>query len=65
MENHHLRCSATAPRNPLANITPPQEDQEAIPTGHAPDPATDPIAAATRPPHYWMNNSPSWEKSSP
>jgi len=47
MKNHHLRCSATAPQNPLADITPPQEDQEAAPAGHAPNPATDPIAAAT------------------
>jgi len=30
MENHHLRCSASAPRNPLANITTPQEDKENI-----------------------------------
>jgi len=30
MENHHLRCSAAAPRETLANITPPQEDQENI-----------------------------------
>ena len=28
MENHHLRCSAAALRNPLADITNPQEDQE-------------------------------------
>jgi len=27
MENHHLRCSAVAPRKTLADITPPQEDQ--------------------------------------
>ena len=47
MENHHLRCSAAAPRNPLADITPPQEDQEAAPAGHTPIPVTDPIAAAT------------------
>jgi len=47
MENHHLRCSAAAPRNPLADITPPQEDQEATPVGHAPESATDPIAVAT------------------
>jgi len=47
MENHHLRCSATAPRNPLADVTPPQEDQEATPAGHAPDSATNPIAVAT------------------
>jgi len=30
MENHHLRCSASAPQNPLADITTPQEDQENI-----------------------------------
>jgi len=30
MENHHLRCSAAAPRESLADITPPQEDQENI-----------------------------------
>jgi len=30
MENHHLRCSASAPRNPLADITTPQKDQENI-----------------------------------
>jgi len=30
MENHHLHCSASAPRNPLADITTPQEDQENI-----------------------------------
>jgi len=47
MENHHLRCSATAPRNTLADVTPPQEDQEAAPAGHAPGPATNPIAVAT------------------
>jgi len=47
MENHHLRSSATAPQNPLADVTPPQEDQEATPAGYAPDPATYPIAAAT------------------
>jgi len=47
MENHHLRCSAAAPRNPLADVTPPQKDQEAALAGHAPDPATDPIAVAT------------------
>jgi len=47
IENHHFRCSAAAPCAPLANITPPQEDQEAAPAGHTPDPATDPIAAAT------------------
>jgi len=28
MENHHLRCSAAAPRETLADITPLQEDQE-------------------------------------
>jgi len=47
IENHHLRCSATAPHAPLADVTPPQEDQEATPAGHTPDPATDPIAVAT------------------
>jgi len=47
MENHHLRCSAAALRNPLADIRPPQEDQEAAPAEHAPNPAIDPIAAAT------------------
>jgi len=47
MENHHLRCSAAAPRNPLANVTSPQEDQEAAQAGHAPDPAIDPFTAAT------------------
>jgi len=30
MENHHLRCSATAPRETLVDITPPQEDEENI-----------------------------------
>jgi len=30
MENHHLRCSAAGPRETLADITPPQEDQENI-----------------------------------
>jgi len=30
MENHHLRCSAAAPRETLADITPPQDDQENI-----------------------------------
>jgi len=30
MENHHLRCSATTPRNPLADIPTLQEDQENI-----------------------------------
>jgi len=30
MENHHLRCSAAAPCETLADITPPQEDQENI-----------------------------------
>jgi len=47
MENHHLRCSAAAPRNTLADVMPPQEDQEAAPAGHAPGPATNPIAVAT------------------
>jgi len=37
MENHHLRCSAAAPRETSADITPPQEDQE----------NTNPPAAAT------------------
>jgi len=48
MENHHLRCSAAAPWNPMANFTSPQEDQEAAPVGHAPDPTTDPITTATK-----------------
>jgi len=43
MENNHLRCSAAATRVPLADIIPPQEDQEATPTKSA----ADPIAAAT------------------
>jgi len=30
MENHHLRCSAAAPHETLADITAPQEDQENI-----------------------------------
>jgi len=30
MENYHLRCSAAAPCETLADITPPQEDQENI-----------------------------------
>jgi len=30
MENHHLRCSAAAPHETLADITPPQKDQENI-----------------------------------
>jgi len=30
MENHHLRCSAAGPRETLADITPPQEDQKNI-----------------------------------
>jgi len=30
IETNHLRCSASAPRNPLADITTPQEDQEKI-----------------------------------
>ena len=29
MENNHLRRSVAAPRKPLADITPPEEDQEA------------------------------------
>ena len=28
MDDHHLRCSAAAPRETLADITPAQEDQE-------------------------------------
>jgi len=32
MDNHHLRCSATPPHKPLADLTPPQDDQEEIPT---------------------------------
>jgi len=47
IENHHLRCSAAAPCAPLADVTPPQELQEAAAAGHAPDPATDLIAVAT------------------
>jgi len=47
IENHHLYCSAAGPRAPLADVMPPQKDQEAAPAGHTPDPATDPIAAAT------------------
>jgi len=43
MENHHLCCSAAAPCAPRADITPPQEDQEADPS----EPAADPIAATT------------------
>jgi len=39
MDNHHLRCSAAPSREPLADLTPPQEDQEEI---HA-----DPDEAAT------------------
>jgi len=39
LENHHLRCSAAAPRAPLADIT--QEDQE---NAH---PTEDPAATAT------------------
>jgi len=31
MDNHHLRCSAAPPREPLADLTPPQENQEEIP----------------------------------
>jgi len=30
MENHHLHCSASAPPETLADITPPQKDQENI-----------------------------------
>jgi len=30
MGNHHFRCSATAPRETLVDITPPQKDQENI-----------------------------------
>ena len=30
MENHHPRCSTTAPRETLVDIRPPQEDQENI-----------------------------------
>jgi len=47
MENHHLRCSAAPPWNPLADVMPPQENQEATSVGHAPASATDRIAAAT------------------
>jgi len=47
IENHHLRCSAAALHAPLADVTPPQEDQEAAPARHAPVLATDPIAVAT------------------
>jgi len=47
IENHHLRCSAVALCAPMANVTLPQEDQEAAPAWYAPDPATDPIAVAT------------------
>ena len=32
----------------MANFTSPQEDQEAAPVGHAPDPTTDPITTATK-----------------
>jgi len=46
MENHHLRCSASAPRNPLAYITAPQEDKENIaPPGEVA--ANDEACAAT------------------
>jgi len=60
IENHNLRCSAAAPCAPLADVTPPQEDQEAAPAGHAPVPATDPIAAATMTaaPHQEKKNLP-------
>ena len=47
IENHHLHCSAAAPCAPLADVTPPQEDQEATQAGYTPDPATNPIAVAT------------------
>jgi len=47
IENHHLRSSGAGPRNPLADVTPPQEVQEAVLVGYAPDPPTDPIIAAT------------------
>jgi len=47
IEIHHLRNSAAAPCATLADITPPQEDQEAALAGYAPDPDTDPIAATT------------------
>jgi len=41
MEDHHQRCHTTAQRIPLADITPPQEDQEAAgPVEGTPDPAT-------------------------
>jgi len=43
-EDHHLRCSAAAPRAPLANITPPQEDQEN--KNRTDNPAVDPAATA-------------------
>jgi len=46
MENHHLRCSMSAPRNPLADITTPKEDQENIaPPGEVA--ANDEACAAT------------------
>jgi len=47
IENHHLRCSAVALCTHLADVTPPQEDQEAAPAGYTPDPATGPITVAT------------------
>ena len=34
MDNHHLRCSTAPPREPLADLIPPQKDQEEIPTNH-------------------------------
>jgi len=41
LEDHHQRCQTTAQRTPLADITPPQEDQEAAGPGEGtPDPAT-------------------------
>jgi len=39
MENH-LRCSAAAPRAPLADITPLHEDQQAAPTESNAEPIT-------------------------
>jgi len=43
MDNHHLRYSAAPPCEPLANLTPPQEDYEEIPTN--PDEAATMAAA--------------------
>jgi len=48
MENHHYSYSAAAPQNPLADVMPPQEDQEAALARHASTPEGDPIAAATK-----------------